>query len=616
MISEEQVRIYNKTLEPNLWDENQKLKPEVRLRLLKVAKDFYTSTEFKSELIDILLLGSSVNYTWTPESDIDVHLVMDISKEGLDTEHYRTFLDSVGGNFNKEHEITIDGHKVEVYLQDITEKNSTPEKARKHGAMYSLLHDKWLVPPKYEPRTLDKDAIRKAFHTIKDQINSVIKSGSVDGLKELMKAIRDYRNKGMESGEGEFSVENIVFKALRHTGLLQKLKDGINTMYDRLVSIEEMESYLNKLNSLEENIVEELISETITELNERDKPYILIGSVDNQGAVYAMKTQKTEKPIASTQPYETHNQLKNKYDINHLPLLDWRYRSDTNELLYYEFPSEIQSLAVKDYIRKNCKIIADPKVLVGKAVDLSRRFHDLDYKYTDNVEETLEPITSKDFIVTGMISHDLDVVGDAYQKGGELITHGMIKSWYGSWANSIDWRYRHDEHKVYYKEREPSPQQKEVIIDFLRDEFDVTQVPRFVPMTPENKPDAHYFLREGIIDRKANFYLGWVKRSNLKVVATDIHPETEDSETYNNYQRGMSDVKDEYDSNLVRWRYRRDKNSIYWWSFNPPTDEEKQAVQDWVEMNLGVKDPYHRIMYVADADSVQNRNREDAHGWD
>lgn len=505
MISEEQVRVYNKTLEPNLWDEKQNLKQLVRLALLKVAQNFYESTDFKSELIDILLLGSSVNYTWTPDSDIDVHLVMDITKEGLDVAHYRKTLDALGGDWNQKHNITIADHKVEVYLQDVTEKNSTPEKVRKHGAMYSLLHGKWLVPPKYEPRTLDKESIKKAFHEIKKQIEKVINSGDVNGLKELMMAIRDYRNKGMESDEGEFSVENIVFKALRHTGLLEKLKDGINTMYDRLVSIEEMQSYLNKINDLDDDVVEELISETIDELNERDKPFFLIGSVDDKGQVWAVKSQKTDKLLHAHQPYDTHHMMKTKYDIYDLPVLDWRYRSDTNEIIYYDYPSEVQSVAVKKYIEENATVLSEPRVYVSKEKDreLHRRFHDLDYKYQSDIKETMKNSrrVKGNFIVTGVVSNDLDVAGEAYRKEGNVITHGMLKSWYGNWENSIDWRYRDDDHKVYYKESEPNPQQKEIIIGFLHDEFGVIQTPIFVPMTPENKPRTHYLaFREGITE--------------------------------------------------------------------------------------------------------------------
>ena len=481
-----QVKVYNKTLEPNLWDKDQKLDPEVRLRLLKVGKDFYDALEFKSEVTDILMLGSCVNYTWTPQSDIDVHVVMDISKEGIKPDEYRKFFDNIGGNFNKEHEIEIEGHPVEVYLQDISEKNSTAEQVTKHGAIYSLLHDKWIVPPKYEPPTLNKDAIKKAFHEFKDQIDSVIKSGDVDKLKALMKSIRAYRKKGVE-GEGEFSVENITFKALRHTGLLEKLKDAITKMYDRAVSLEEMESYLNKLNDLPDNVADEIITEMLDELETRDKPYLIIGSVDERGEVYAVKSEKTDKLLAQNQPYDTHHQLKNKYDIHHLHVLDWRYRSDTNEIVYYDYPSEVQSTAVKEWLKANCAILSEPKVYVSKEVnrELHRRFHDLDYKYQADMDEVVA--TSPSFIVTGMISWDLDVTGDKYQKGQNPITHGDLKSWYGNWNNSIDWRYFSDENVVYYKEREPNEQQKEVISEYLRGEFDVERNPRFLPMTPEKE---------------------------------------------------------------------------------------------------------------------------------
>lgn len=377
MISEEQIRVYNKTLEPNLWDENQNLKPDIRLILFKVAKDFYLSTDFKSEILDILLLGSSTNYTWTPKSDIDVHIVIDIIKEGLDPEHFRKFLDSLGGRFNEEHNIVIKGHKVEVYLQDITEKNSTPEKARPHGSMFSLLHNKWLVPPKNEQPVLDKQTIKKSFYEIKDQIDKIIETRNIDGLKKLMKSIRDYRNKGLESKEGEFSVENIVFKALRHTGLLEKLKNSINSMYDRLVSLEEMESYLNKLNDLDEDVVHELIEETIGDLEEKDKSYVLMGAVDNTPKVSAIKYKKVYESIPCRPVIQC--------DIDPNMSIDWKYSSDINELMYYDYPSERQLEVVKQYLKENCKMIELPMVVMSPELSIGNYplLNELDYQYKD-----------------------------------------------------------------------------------------------------------------------------------------------------------------------------------------------------------------------------------------
>jgi len=390
MISEEQLRVYNKTLEPNLWDENKNLKPDIRLTLLKVAKDFYLSTDFKSEILDILLLGSSTNYSWTPKSDIDVHIVIDITKEGLDTEHYRKFLDSLSGRFNEEHNIIVKNHKVEVYLQDITEKNSTPEKARPHGAMFSLLHNKWLVPPKNEQPVLDRQAIRKAFYEIKDQIDKVVETRNIDGLKMLMKSIRDYRNKGLESKEGEFSVENVVFKALRHTGLLEKLKNSINSMYDRLVSLEEMESYLNKLNNLDENLIHELIEETIEDLEEKDKSYIIIGAVDGKSNIAIIKNEKIDKFPSNYEPLKYHSMLYNKnVNIDPGTSIHWKYSSNINELIYYDYPSEKQSESVKQHLKENCKMIESPRVVISSELTTNDYplFHNLDYQYKHKIME-------------------------------------------------------------------------------------------------------------------------------------------------------------------------------------------------------------------------------------
>lgn len=518
MITEETIRIYNKTLEPNLWDEKQNLQPEIRLDLLKIAKDFYKSTDFKTEIIDILLLGSSINYNWTPESDIDVHIIIDVKKEGLDSEHYRKFLDSLGSKWNQEHDVSIKGHKVEVYLQDITEKNSTIEKARKHASMFSLLNNKWLISPKYEKITLDKDTIKKEFYKIKDKIDVIIKDRNIDGLKDLMKSIRDYRNKGLEGEEGEFSTENIVFKSLRHTGMLEKLKTSINSIYDRMVSIKETEKYLKEATQIEGSIFDDIIIETIEIIEEEMKPYILVGSVDDNLYVAGIKqsdqTKKLglAKAIELPQNYVTHRIVYGRFpDLDFRTAVDWRYRSDSNELVWIDYPSEKQSQVVRDYLKTNYGI-DNPKymVMTSMTTDQHKHFHNLNFKYKNSqglkekqvLDEIYDIIMESDknnpsntFIVTGRVSHDLDVNGEIYKENNKVITHGMLKQWYGNWADSIDWRYRADENVVYYLDREPNDDQKEVIFDFLRNRFGVNNRPSFVLLRGKNNVNKSHFPR-------------------------------------------------------------------------------------------------------------------------
>lgn len=59
-------RIYNPTLNPVIWDENQNIRNEVSNALLTISTDFYEDTKLKAKLKDVLLLGSSANYNWTP----------------------------------------------------------------------------------------------------------------------------------------------------------------------------------------------------------------------------------------------------------------------------------------------------------------------------------------------------------------------------------------------------------------------------------------------------------------------------------------------------------------------------------------------------------------------
>ncbi len=232
------LRIYNKTLDPNIWNEDKTLKPEVKDALLKIAEDFYNNTDLKGDIHNILFLGSSANYNWTEASDIDLHIVIDITEQNINKEYARKFLDGLASKWNTDHDIKVKNHPVEVYLQDLSEPNSTPELARPGASIYSIFDDKWVVEPNPQNIKIDADKIRKKYQELKKRIDLLIQTEDIEKLKALMTSIRNYRNAGMMEG-GEFSVENIVFKALRHSGALEKLKNAVNDIYDRKASLPE-----------------------------------------------------------------------------------------------------------------------------------------------------------------------------------------------------------------------------------------------------------------------------------------------------------------------------------------------------------------------------------------
>ena len=68
----------------------------------------------------------------------------------------------------------------------------------------------------------------------------------LDDAKEMIKKVKDkikkYRTSGLEK-EGEYSYENLTFKALRRNGYLQKLFDFENELMDKRLSLEEGELF-------------------------------------------------------------------------------------------------------------------------------------------------------------------------------------------------------------------------------------------------------------------------------------------------------------------------------------------------------------------------------------
>jgi predicted nucleotidyltransferase len=439
------IRIYNNILDPNLWNENNELDSKVRKDLLQLAKDFYKSTEFKSKILDILFLGSCVNYNWTPESDIDLHVVIDISKEGLDKEHYRKYLDSLGARWNCQHDIKIKGHELEVYIQDIKDKNSTIPLARKHSGMFSLLSNKWLIFPKKEKIQIDRELIKAKFLEFKGKIDKFIKDKDLSDLKELMKSLREYRNKGLED-EGEFSIENLVFKALRHTGVLEQLRDSINNIYDQQMSIKE---FFGDVDEVLNKVIQETINERTKESEDLlPECYSLSGAIDDDLNISCLKNHKSINHLVE--------------DVDPLSAIEWKYRSDKNELYWTDFPSQIQLKKTKDFLKEHHKI---SKPIIINVYD-NPIVYEVKFGYEQNhlISEYFVDKLAKlylgfirriDFKVVGIGIEDEEYTHNnfAFELGQEWLQLGD--------SEYIPWRYKKKENIVYWWSARPWPNEDE-----------------------------------------------------------------------------------------------------------------------------------------------------------
>jgi predicted nucleotidyltransferase len=226
--------LYQDSLCPKLWV-NGKLDAEVQKGLLDIAVDFVNDLrddhDLPVEILDVVIIGSVANYNWTPYSDIDLHIITDFSKFDMPAEQAQIMFDALKGNWNNKHNITVKGHDIELYVQD---KDYEPSSA----AEYSILKAKWLKEPKKESPQFDKALIKKKFIEYKKKIDALTKNADEDGLRKLLDKLYKYRQAGLDKG-GELSDENIIFKALRAKGYLDKIKDTVTKLYDKKMTVDE-----------------------------------------------------------------------------------------------------------------------------------------------------------------------------------------------------------------------------------------------------------------------------------------------------------------------------------------------------------------------------------------
>ena len=220
-------------LNPKVWDKFE-INEEVREDLLRIAQDFYTSTNLETDVKDIILTGSLANYNWSEKySDYDLHILIDFTKVNDDVELVKKYVDSAKNNFNKEHDIHIKGYEVEVYIQDISEEH-------KASGMFSLLNNKWIVKPKkidFEP---DEEQIKKKGKSVmmliddlEEEVDEDKYEKFIEKVNKVWEKIKNYRKSGLESEGGEFSTGNLVFKLLRRNNYIGKIMKLKKEAYDK-----------------------------------------------------------------------------------------------------------------------------------------------------------------------------------------------------------------------------------------------------------------------------------------------------------------------------------------------------------------------------------------------
>jgi hypothetical protein len=221
---------FHPTLNKRLFTDDR-LQEDVRDQLMMIAEDFVEFMGIDTlEVADVRLYGSNAAYTYTKHSDIDLHILVDMS--GItDDEVYLELFNSKKRLYNDSLDITVRGMPVELYMQD-------KDDVVKSLGDYSVLNDRWIKFPTKSKASIEEHSVREKFKRLVALSELALRSDDIDTLDDLLDILRRYRKAGLEAA-GEFSPENLAFKALRSRGIVDKLYKHRDRLHSDELSIDE-----------------------------------------------------------------------------------------------------------------------------------------------------------------------------------------------------------------------------------------------------------------------------------------------------------------------------------------------------------------------------------------
>jgi hypothetical protein len=223
------VKFHNR-LNPKLWGKDEHLLPDVRTKLLEIAADFQEFLGIADlDVEDITISGSNAAFSYTPHSDIDLHLV--VRKPADSDQVYQELFNAKKYQYNDMHDIRIHGADVELYVQDA---NETPVSLGE----YSIKNSNWIQVPRKQRAKIDQSVVKHKYEDLVARIQEALKTDDADHIAALLTKIKNMRQTGLDQ-HGEFGPENLAFKILRKQGHIQKLYAAQAAARDRELSLQE-----------------------------------------------------------------------------------------------------------------------------------------------------------------------------------------------------------------------------------------------------------------------------------------------------------------------------------------------------------------------------------------
>lgn len=186
-------------IKPNLDQDiiiDDKLSPAVRAKLLKAVN--FISDKIGLELNNVWLIGSSISYQWTDESDLDITLLL---KDKKTPEELKEINKSINESYNSK--LFIGKHPVNFHARGNYYSKFNAD------SIYDLMDDRWIK----KPEVLDEKEVMEIIQ-------------QCSSAKEFNEILREYGelNSLLRAYDGTNTVD-IITKALKVSYLFNKIKD-------------------------------------------------------------------------------------------------------------------------------------------------------------------------------------------------------------------------------------------------------------------------------------------------------------------------------------------------------------------------------------------------------
>lgn len=225
------------TLNPLIWESDEKIKTNVRKVLLKNAKRFIEFCDIEElRFNDIILTGSMANYNYNENSDLDVHIIINFNQISENKEFVGDFFKLKKRLWEEKLPIKVKGHDVEMYIQDSSDPHYS-------SGTYSLIKNNWIKKPTKKIININNANVQLKSADLMNAIDDLEKNlNEKDFIRKhevLKNKIKRLRQSGLNKS-GEFSTENLVFKILRNNGYLEKLMSMKNDYLTKTLSLDEI----------------------------------------------------------------------------------------------------------------------------------------------------------------------------------------------------------------------------------------------------------------------------------------------------------------------------------------------------------------------------------------